>query len=121
MESKVLQTKYFLDLQKLGLSFRFADVFADIQEDKINDFVHHLYTTTFTKNIIKVTRVKGEADGICIKTLYKNSKELFLLINKVKSDPSISNVHFLEQVEEVGDNTCDVILNILFTDSKNKK
>jgi len=121
IESKVLQTKYFLDLQKLGLSFRFADVFADIKDDKVNDFARQLYTTSFTKNIIKVLRVKGETEGICIKTLYKNSKELFFFMDKIKSNPSISNVHYSEQVEVVGDNTLDVILNILLTDSKNKK
>ena len=121
IESNVLQTKYFLDLQKLGFDFRFADVFADIQEDKVNDFVRQLYATPFTKNIIKIMRVKGEADGICIKTLYKNSEELFFLMDKIKSNPSISNVHFSEHVAVVGDNTLDVVLNILFTDSKNKK
>jgi DNA-binding Lrp family transcriptional regulator len=121
IESKVLQIKYFLDLQKLGFNFQFADVFADIQVDKVNDFVRQLYATYFTKNIIKIMRVKGEADGICIKTLYKNSEELFFLMDKIKSNSSISNVRFSEQVEVVGDNTLDVVLNILHTDSKNKK
>ena len=121
IESKVLQTKYFLDVQKLGLSFRFADIFADIEDGKVNDFTRQLYTTSFTKNIIKVLRVKGETEGICIKTIYINSKELFFFMDNIKSNPSISNVHFSEQVEVVGDNTLDVILNILLADSKNKK
>lgn len=121
IESKVLQIKYFLDLQKLGFNFRFADVFADIQEDKVNNFVRQLYATSFTKNIIKIMRVRGDEDGICIKTLYKNSEELFFFMDKIKSNPSISNVHFSEQVDVIGDNTLDVILNLLLTDSKNKK
>jgi len=77
IESKVLQKKPFLDFKILGLNFRFADVFVNIQEDKVNYIVNQLYATSFTKNIIKVMRVKGEVNGVCIKALYKNSEELF--------------------------------------------
>jgi hypothetical protein len=121
IESKVLQTKYFLDLQKLGLGFRFADVFADIKDDKVNDFTNQLYATSLNKSIFKIIKVKNASDGICIKTLYQDSRELFLLMDKIKSYPSISNVYFSEQVEVVKDNTLDVIFNILSADSKNNK
>jgi DNA-binding Lrp family transcriptional regulator len=120
IESKVLQTKYFLDLQKLGLGFRFADVFADIKDDKVNDFTNQLYATSLN-NIFKIIKVKNPSDGICIKTLYQDSEELFLLMDKIKSYPSISNVYFSEQVEVVKDNTLDVIFNILSANSKNNK
>jgi DNA-binding Lrp family transcriptional regulator len=121
IESKVLQTKYFLDLQKLGLGFRFADIFADIKDDKVNDFTNQLYATSLNKSIFKIIKVKNPSDGVCIKTLYQDSEELFLLMDKIKSYPSISNVCFSEQVEVVGDNTLDVIFNILSADSKNNK
>ena len=120
IESKVLQTKYFLDLQKLGLGFRFADVFADIKHDNVNDFTNQLCATSL-HNIFKIIKVKNPSDGICIKTLYQDSEELFLLMDKIKSYPSISNVYFSEQVEVVEDNTLDVIFNILAADSKNNK
>ncbi|NOJ32698.1 MAG: hypothetical protein DA329_11225 [Candidatus Nitrosocosmicus sp.] len=56
----------------MGLNFRFADVFANIQEDKVNYLVSQLCTKSyFTKNMIKVMRVKGEANEICIKTISK--------------------------------------------------
>ncbi len=121
IESKVLQTKYFLDLQKLGLGFRFADVFADIKDDKVNDFTNQLYASSLNKSIFKIIKVKNPSDGVCIKTLYQDSEELFLLMDKIKSYPSISNVYFSEQVEVVEDNTLDVIFNILSVDSKNNK
>jgi DNA-binding Lrp family transcriptional regulator len=121
IESKVLQTKYYLDLQKLGLGFRFADVFADIKDDKVNDFANHLCASSLDKSILKIIKVKNPSDGVCIKTLYQDSEELFLLMDQIKSYPSISNVCFSEQVEVVGDNTLDVIFNILSADSKNNK
>ncbi len=121
IESKVLQTKYYIDLQKLGLGFRFADVFADIRDDKVNDFTTQLYSTSLSKSIFKIIKVKNPSDGICIKTLYQDSEELFLLMDRIKSYPSISNVSFSEQVEVVGDNTLDVIFKILSADSKNSK
>lgn len=118
IESKVLQATYALDFEKLGLSFRFADVFADINEDKVNDFVNQLYTSSFTKNILKLIKIKTPSDGICIKTLYRNSDELFFLMDRVKLYPFISNVHFSEEIEVLGNNTKDVILNTLNIDYK---
>ena len=97
IESKVLQKEYFLDFKKLGLNHRFSD----IQEDKVDDFVIQLYTTPFNKNILKVIKVKNEIEGICIKTLYQNSSELFFLMDKIKAYPFISNVHFSEHVRGI--------------------
>ena len=121
IESKVLQTKYFLDLQKLVLGFRFADIFADIKHNNVNDFTNQLCATSLNKSIFKIIKVKNPSDGICIKTLYQDSEELFLLMDKIKSYPSISNVNFSMQVEVVEDNTLDVIFNMLAADSKNNK
>jgi hypothetical protein len=49
-----LQKNHFLDFKKLGLDFRIVDVFADIQEDNLNDCIKKLYSTFCAKNIIKV-------------------------------------------------------------------
>ena len=117
IESQVWQKKYFLDFKKLGLDFRFVDVFANIQEeDKVDDCIKRLYTTSFAKNIIKVMRVKGWVDGICIKTLFQDPEDLFFLMDKLKAYPFVSNVHFSEEVEVLGDNTLNLILNLLRRD-----
>ena len=115
IESKVLQTRYFFDFQKLGLSFRFADIFADIKEDKVYDLVNQLYPSPFSKNILKLIKIKTPSDGICIKTQYQKSDELFFLMDKIKSYPFTSNIHFSEEVEVLGDNTLNVILSMLNT------
>ncbi len=117
IESKVLQKKHFLDFKILGLNYRFADVFVNIQQDKVNYLVNQLYATSFTKNITKIMRVKGEVNGVCIKALYQDSEELFFFIDKVRSYPFVSNVHFSEIIEVLGDNTVNVILNLLSKDS----
>lgn len=118
IESKVLQKKRILDFRILGLNFRYADVFANLKEDKINYLVNQLHTTTsFTKNIIKVMRVKGEVNGICIKTLYQDSEELFFFMDKLRSYSFVSNVHFSEIIEVLGDNTVNIILNLLSKNS----
>jgi DNA-binding Lrp family transcriptional regulator len=116
VESKVLHKNHFLDFKKLGLDFRIVNVFADIQEDNVNDCIKKLHSTFFAKNIIKVMRVKGGGDGICIKALFHDSKDLFFLIDKIRTFPFVSNVHFLEEVEVLGDNTLNVILNLLGRD-----
>ena len=118
IESKVLQTRYFLDFQKLGLYFRFADIFADIKENKVYDLVNQLYLSHFTKNMLKLIKIKTPSEGICIRTMYQTSDELFFLMDEVKSCPFISNVHFSEEIEVIGDNTLNVILNMLNTHSK---
>ena len=118
IESNVLHTRYSLNLDKLGLHLRFPDVFADIKEDKVDDFVNQMYPSSFVKNIHKLIRIKTQSDGICIKAIYQNSDELFFLMDKVKSYPFISNVHFSEEIEVLADNTLDVILTILNRDSR---
>ena len=117
IESKVLKKKRILDFRVLGLNFRYADVFANIKEDKINYLVNQLHTTSFTKNIIKVMRVKGEVNGICIKTLYQDSEELFFFMDKLRSYSFVSNVYFSEIIEVLGDNTVNIILNLLSKNS----
>ena len=118
IKSKILKTKYSFDFEKLGLYFRFADVFADIKEDKINDFINQLYQSSVIKNTTKIIKIKTPSDGVCIKSIFQNSKELFFLIDKLHSYPFVSNVHFSEQIKVIGDNTLHIILNILETDSK---
>ena len=119
IESKVLQATYSLDFKKLGLDIRFADVFVDIKEDTINDFVNQLYlSSSITKNILKLIKIKTPSDGICMKTLYQNSDELFFLMDKVKSYPFVSNVHFSEEIEILRDSTVDGVLDMLNTDPK---
>lgn len=113
IESKLLQKQYFFDLGKLGLDFRFADVLANIDEEKVSVFTKKIMKTSFKKNILQMIKIKKPLDVICIKALYQNSDELFYLIDKVKSYPYISNVCFSEQVELLGDNTLAVIFNIL--------
>ena len=110
-----MQTRYFFDFQKLGLSFRFADIFADIKKDKVYDLVNQLYPSPFSKNILKLIKIKTPSDGICIKTQYQKSDELFFLMDKIKSYPFTSNTHFSEEVEVLGDNTLNVILSMLNT------
>jgi hypothetical protein len=119
IESKLLHAKYIIDFQKLGLCFRFADVFADFSSDKVNDFTNQLFSSPFSSNVLKVVKTKTQSkEKICIKAIYQNSGELFFLMDKVKSFPFVSNVHFSEQVEVIRDNTLNVILNILDIDYK---
>ncbi|HET7643806.1 MAG: hypothetical protein AB7V56_14590 [Candidatus Nitrosocosmicus sp.] len=49
---------YSLNFQKLGLSFRFANVFADISEDRINDFAKAFCPSSFSKNMLKLLKIK---------------------------------------------------------------
>jgi hypothetical protein len=116
IESSLLTKKYFVDLTKLGIDLRFADIFAEIREDKVNDFVNKLYSSPLRQNILSISKVKNDLKGICIKAVYRYSSELFFLMDTIKSNPFISNVHFSEETELLKDNTLDVILNLLNRD-----
>ena len=114
IESKVLQRKYSLDFKKLGFNIHFADVFVNIKKDKVNDFInYYLKSSSVTKNIFKIVKIITPSNGICIKTLYQNSDELLVLVDKIKSYPFVSNVRFSEETEVLKDSTVDIILNLL--------
>ena len=113
IESSLLSKKYFVDLKKLGINLRFANIFAEIRKDKIDDFVKKIYSTPLQKNMLSIRKVKNDLNGICIKTAYQNSSELFFLMDKIKSYPFISNIHFSEEIEVLQDNTLAVILNLI--------
>jgi hypothetical protein len=113
IESTLLTRKYFVELTKLGIDLRFADIFAEIQEDKVNDFVKKINSTPLRKSMLSIRKVKNDLNGICIKAAYQNSSELFLLMDTIKSYPYISNVHFSEEIELLKDNTLAVILNLI--------
>jgi hypothetical protein len=113
IESSLLTKKYIVDLIKLGINLRFADIFAEIREDKVTDFVKKLYSTSLRKNMLSISRVKNDSNGICIKAAYQHSSELFFLMDTLKSYPFISNIHFSEEIEVIEDNTLAVILNLI--------
>lgn len=112
IENTILKKKFLIDLGKLGLDFRFADVFAQIQKDKVKNFVKELFKTPFSKNILQVLTTTDGSNGICIKTMFEDSEEIFVLMDEIRSRPFISNVHFSEEIE-TRDNTLPVLLNIL--------
>jgi len=116
IESTLLTKKYFIELTKLGIDLRFADIFAEIREDKVKDFVIKLYSTPLRKNMLSIRKVKNDWNGICIKAAYQNSSELFLLMDTMKSFPYITNIHFSEEIEVLEDNTLAVILNLINRD-----
>lgn len=116
IESTLLTKKYFIELTKLGIDLRFADIFAEIPEDKVKDFVIKLYSTPLRKNMLSIRKVKNDWNGICIKAAYQNSSELFLLMDTMKSFPYITNIHFSEEIEVLEDNTLAVILNLVNRD-----
>jgi DNA-binding Lrp family transcriptional regulator len=111
IENTILKKKFLIDLGKLGLDFRFADIFAQIQKDKLKNFVKELFKTPFSKNILQVLIMDG-SDNICIKIMFNDSKEIFVLMDEIRSRPFISNVHFSEEIE-TQDNTLTVLLGIL--------
>ena len=113
IESSLLSKKFFVDLKKLGINIRFAYIFAEIREDKVDDFVKKIYSTPLQKNMLSIRKVENDLNGICIKTVYQNSSELFFFMDKIKSYPFISNVHFSEEIEVLHDNTLAVILNLI--------
>ena len=113
IENTVLKKRFLIDFRKLGLEFRFADVFAHIQKDKVKNFVKELFKTTFSKNILEIMTIKGGSDSICIKTMYQDTKELFFLMDEIRSRPFISNVHFSEEIEVFKDNNLTMLLDIL--------
>ena len=113
IESTILKKKFIIDLRKLGLDYRFADVFAHIQKKNIKNFVKEVFQTSASKNILQVLTTTNGSDGICIKTMFQDSKELFFLMDEIKSKPFISNVHFSEEIEKSEDNTLPVLQDIL--------
>ena len=72
-----------------------------------------IFKTSVSKNILQVLTTTDGSDGICIKTMFQDSKELFFLMDEIKSKPSITDVHFSEEIEKSRDNTLPVLLNIL--------
>ena len=113
IETTILKKKFIIDLRKLGLDCRYADVFAHIQKKNIKNFVKEIFKTSVSKNILQVLTTTDGSDGICIKTMFQDSKELFFLMDEIKSKPSITDVHFSEEIEKSQDNTLPVLLNIL--------
>ncbi|WP_458720816.1 hypothetical protein [Candidatus Nitrosocosmicus sp. R] len=113
IETTILKKKFIIDLRKLGLDYRYADVFAHIQKKNIKNFVNEIFKTSVSKNILQVLTTTDGSDGICIKTMFQDSKELFCLMDEIKSKPSITDVHFSEEIEKSRDNTLPVLLNIL--------
>jgi DNA-binding Lrp family transcriptional regulator len=115
IEKNLIKKSYFVDYNKLGFNFRFADVFVDIPKNRIEGLVRKIYKMSSFKNILNIMATKNGLTGssICIKAVYQISEELHELMDQIKSKPFTSNIHFSEEIELLGDNSVAIIMNKL--------
>jgi DNA-binding Lrp family transcriptional regulator len=116
IEKNLIKKRYFVDYNKLGFNFRFADVFVDIPKNRIDGLVRKIYKMSSFKNILNIMATKNGLTGsssICIKAVYQISEELHELMDQIKSKPFTSNIHFSEEIELLGDNSVAIIMNKL--------
>jgi hypothetical protein len=116
IEKNLIKKRYFIDFNKLGFNFRFADVFVDIPKNRIDGLVRKMYKMSSFKNILNIMATKNGLNGnsgICIKAVYQLSEELHELMDQIKSKPFTSNIHFSEEIELLGDNSVAIIMRKL--------
>ena len=97
-KSSVLKKIYWVDLQKFKL--RTADIFINSEGGQSNTIVEDLKNQN-NKNILSVSyKIGGPQTHVSIKVIYKDSVQLFKILENIKTNPLVTDVDWHESVLE---------------------
>jgi DNA-binding Lrp family transcriptional regulator len=94
----VLKRNYLLDLKRFGL--RIADISINVEQGKCQKIAKDIQSY-HSKNIISTSfRIGDPETNLSFKIVYKNSNQLFNLIEDIKKNSFVSRIEWSESVIE---------------------
>ena len=110
IEESILKKNYYFNFSKIG--YRTAEIFLDIDKGKVFEIGQQILKL-FENKVVRATTRINSLNNLCIEIVFKDSKELHDILEKMKTLDNTTNVYFSEVVNIIGDNTNNIILDIL--------
>src|SRR5919199_6762869 len=101
IEESILKKNYNFNFSNIG--YRTADIFLSIEKGKVFEIGQQILKL-FGNNVIRATTRINSINNLCIEIVFKDSKELHDILEKMKTLDNTTNVNFSEVVNIIGDN-----------------
>jgi DNA-binding Lrp family transcriptional regulator len=111
LEQTILKIGYTLDIRAMG--WRTADLLIAVEKGKTEQTAQDILKYHKNNVMAASVRIGDPKVDIMAEVIYKNSGELYKLIESVKSMPYVTYVEWAEIVKEIGNNTLTAIDTIL--------
>jgi DNA-binding Lrp family transcriptional regulator len=106
IEKDILKKNYTFDYKAFGA--RVGDLIVNVDKGKSDEVAQSIIKNH--KNNVEYCHTRIDSmHSVLAHTIYKNSKELYYLIEDVKAMEYVEGVQWSEMVNVVGDNTSEVI------------
>ena len=110
IEESILKKSYYFNFSKMG--YRTAEIFLVVDKGKVFETGEQILKL-FDNNVVKATARINTGSNLCIEIVFKESQELYDILEKVKSFDHTVSVNFSEVVNTIGDNTKNIIIDLL--------
>jgi len=110
IEASILRKSYNFNFSKIG--YRTAEIFLVIDKGKVFETGEQILKL-FDNNVLKATARINSASNLCIEIVFKESQELYDILEKMKTLDHTVSVKFSEVVNTIGDNTKNIIIDLL--------
>jgi DNA-binding Lrp family transcriptional regulator len=106
IENAILKRNYSFNYKAFGA--RIGDLIVSVDRGKSKEIAQNLLKK-YKNNIVSCdTRINSE-HNVSARIIYKNTEELFHLIENIKTMDYVTGVSWSEMVEVIGDNNSEVI------------
>jgi DNA-binding Lrp family transcriptional regulator len=110
IEKDILKKNYTFDYKAFGA--RVGDLIVNVDKGKSDEVAQSIIKNH--KNNVEYCHTRIDSmHSVLAHTIYKNSKELYYLIEDVKAMEYVEGVQWSEMVNVVGDNTSEVMNSLL--------
>ena len=106
IEKAILRKKYTFNYKAFG--GRVGDLIVNVDKGKSKEVAQGLLKN-YKNNVVSCDTRINSMHNVSARIIYKNTEELFHLIENIKTTDYVTRVQWSEMVEIVGDNNSEVI------------
>jgi DNA-binding Lrp family transcriptional regulator len=107
LEDSILKKDYQLDSKEFGI--RTADLLIGVTKGNSTHIAKQLLST-YDKHISSVSLVMGDPQiNVCGNVLFRNSEELYRIVQEIKAMNNVNYVEWLELVKVIGNNNASTV------------
>src|SRR5919199_3690390 len=108
--SSVLQKRYHIDISSY-LGLKRADIIINVDKGKTEQVIQRILQDYRQTNILSISTRLNHMHNVVVSIVYKDSDELFKIVEDIRSQPNVTVVEWSESIEDI--EYTDVIENLV--------
>ena len=98
--SSVLQKRYHIDISSY-LGLKRADIIINVDKGKTEQVIQRILEDYRQTNILSISTRLNHMHNVVVGIVYKDSDELFKIVENIRSQPNVTLVEWSETIQDV--------------------